>query len=78
MGLMIQTMKKIMKLAVQAEINLIVILILQIHMQAKEEERKVLNSNAERNQSLKLQLISKTPQGQLKVAQPRRKKKPSL
>lgn len=56
---MIPRMKKIMKLAAQVEINLIVISTLQIHMLAKEEERKAQKSNAERNQSQKLRLTNK-------------------
>ena len=49
---MIHRTKRITKQVALAEINLIVISIKQIHMLAKEEERKAQKLNAERNQSL--------------------------
>lgn len=48
---MIHRTKRITKPVAQVEINLIVISIKQIHMSAKEEERKAPNSNAEKNPS---------------------------
>jgi hypothetical protein len=49
MGLMMKMTNKTIKRAVQVEMNLIVILILQTPMLAREEERKVPRLNARRN-----------------------------
>ena len=63
-----------MKQAAPAEINLIAISTLQIHMLAKEEERKAQKSNAERNQSQKHSRTNKKVESLPKVAKEKRKK----
>jgi hypothetical protein len=63
-----------MKRAAPAEINLIAISTSQIHMLAKEAERKALKSNAERNQSQKHRRINRRVGRLQKDALEKRKK----
>lgn len=70
---MIQRTRRITKLAAQAEINLIAISTLQIHMWAKEEERKAPKSSVERKSfprlsrgKRKLQRLPKDAEGERK------------
>jgi hypothetical protein len=58
---MILMIKRIMKLAAPAGINSTAISTSLIHMPAKEEERKVLKSKEERNQSQRPNPIKRAP-----------------